>query len=388
MKTRRQEGYLFKDAGYWYVRFYQGEVGADGRIKRRQRAVRLAEVCKDYRSKESVRLLRDELFYKLQLNSPRYNPVSTMTISRFVTQHFFASHVPKLKPSVRAPYECNWRLHLQPLCGQMRLRDFRTSEGQAVIDELAKHKLGRNAVRRCKSLLSGIFSEAIRLGFLDSGNPVREVRIPALPEPEDTKHYTLEETTTMLRTFIGPAKAIIAVFAYTGLRKSEVAALRCESWRDGALCVEKSCWRGGFTEPKSRKSKAPVPVIAPLAKILQEHLAGRTEGLIFPSRTGTPLNLDNLARRTIRPVLEKLELSWYGWHAFRRGLGTNLNQLGVEPKDIQAILRHSDFETTMNQYVKSVPKSARKAMESLESLICSQYAVNSPIGDDRSAQVA
>jgi hypothetical protein len=58
--------------------------------------------------------------------------------------------------------------------------------------------------------------------------------------------------------------------------------------------------------------------------------------------------------------------------------------LGVEPKDIQAILRHSDFETTMNQYVKSVPKSAKKAMESLEKPVCSQYAVNQ---DDRTEQV-
>ena len=86
---------------------------------------------------------------------------------------------------------------------------------------------------------------------------------------------------------------LIAVFAYTALRKGEVAALRCESWRDGALWVEKSCWRGQITEPKSRKSKAPVPVIAPLANTLQEHLAGRTEGLIFSSRKGTPLNLDS-----------------------------------------------------------------------------------------------
>jgi hypothetical protein len=44
----------------------------------------------------------------------------------------------------------------------------------------------------------------------------------------------------------------------------------------------------------------------------------------------------------VRPAVEKVKLNWYSWHAFRRGLGTNLNQLGVEPKDIQAILRHSD----------------------------------------------
>ena len=96
------------------------------------------------------------------------------------------------------------------------------------------------------------------------------------------------------------------------------------------------------------------------------------------------LNLDNFAKRTIRPVLEKLGLEWYGFHAFRRGLATNLEQLGVAPKDIQAIMRHADFQTTMNLYVKAVPESARKAMERLEQLICSQYAVND---DDRKAQV-
>jgi len=32
---------------------------------------------------------------------------------------------------------------------------------------------------------------------------------------------------------------------------------------------------------------------------------------------------------------------WHGWHAFRRGLATNLHALGVDDKTIQAILRHS-----------------------------------------------
>ena len=59
---------------------------------------------------------------------------------------------------------------------------------------------------------------------------------------------------------------------------------------------------------------------------------------------GTPLNLDNFAKRKIRPMLERLGLGWYGFHAFRRGLATKLNQLGVDPKDVQAILRQADFQ--------------------------------------------
>ncbi|MBI2817812.1 MAG: site-specific integrase [Acidobacteria bacterium] len=376
MKTRRQEGHIFKDAGYWYVRFYQDEIGESGQIVRRQRAKKLARVS-EYRSKKSVEPLRDEMLERLQVNSPHYNPESTMTIAGFVKEHFFPHHVSQLKPSVRPSYECNWKKHLEPVCGQIRLRDFRTSDGERVMRELVRRNLGRNTVRHCKSILSGIFSEAIRLGVLDTGNPVREVRIPSskLRPPEETGAYSLEEITRMLRNLIGPARAIIAVFAYTGLRKGEVAALRWESWRDGALWVEQSAWRTQLTDPKSVKSKSPVPVIAPLAAILSEHLNGRAEGLMFRSSRGTPLNLDNFAKRTIRPLLEKLGIGWHGFHAFRRGLATNLNEMGVDPKVVQAIMRHADFQTTMNHYVKAVPESARKAMEGLERLICSQYAV-------------
>ena len=56
---------------------------------------------------------------------------------------------------------------------------------------------------------------------------------------------------------------------------------------------------------------------------------------------------------------------WHGWHAFRRGLATNLHQLGVADKDIQAILRHSNIGITMNIYVKSVAESQVDAMDLL-----------------------
>ncbi len=58
-------------------------------------------------------------------------------------------------------------------------------------------------------------------------------------------------------------------------------------------------------------------------------------------------------------------LRWHGWHAFRRGLATNLHLLGVDVKTIQAILRHSNMSLTMNVYVKSVSESQVSAMDAL-----------------------
>jgi hypothetical protein len=58
---------------------------------------------------------------------------------------------------------------------------------------------------------------------------------------------------------------------------------------------------------------------------------------------------------------------WYGWHAFRRGLATNLHRLGVSDKVIQQILRHANVTTTINIYVKMVTRDAEEAMKKLES---------------------
>ena len=64
-------------------------------------------------------------------------------------------------------------------------------------------------------------------------------------------------------------------------------------------------------------------------------------GFIFRNPLGNSLNLDALVTEVIRPAIEAEKIPWYGWHAFRRGLATNLHRLGVSGKVIQQILRHA-----------------------------------------------
>lgn len=57
-------------------------------------------------------------------------------------------------------------------------------------------------------------------------------------------------------------------------------------------------------------------------------------------------DLEGMMREIIRPMLVGAGLPWYGLHAFRRGLATNLHELGVADIVIEAILRHSDLSVT------------------------------------------
>jgi hypothetical protein len=44
----------------------------------------------------------------------------------------------------------------------------------------------------------------------------------------------------------------------------------------------------------------------------------------------TPLSPANVLRDVVLPALEQAEIEWRGYHAFRRGLATNLRALHVD----------------------------------------------------------
>jgi integrase len=87
---------------------------------------------------------------------------------------------------------------------------------------------------------------------------------------------------------------------------------------------------------------------------------------MFVSSVGKPVNLDALAEDVIVPLATKAGVQWHGWHAFRRGLATNLHQRGVSDKTVQRILRHADVAVTQNCYIKTADSQVVAAMQQFE----------------------
>jgi integrase len=321
--------------------------------------------------------LAEELL--LPLNNGTLTPESTMTLGQFVKDSYFPYAAAQKRASTCKGYKQIWEEYLQPRCSDVRLREFRTCDGERLLAEIARQRvLSRNSLKHIKSLLSGVFKHAKRIGTLNGTNPMQDVSIPKAEEGEETYAYSLEEVTQMLTILPEPAATVIATAAFTGMRRGELRGLLWENYNGKEIHVTQSVWESVVTEPKTRKSKAPIPVIAPLADRLNAHrfrLGNPETGVVFPSSTGTPISFTNLANRDIKPALVKAGLKWHGWHAFRRGLATNLNRLGVPDKTIQAILRHSDLATTMNSYVKTVSADSVAAMLSFERL-CTKNAPN------------
>src|SRR5215469_4477512 len=70
-------------------------------------------------------------------------------------------------------------------------------------------------------------------------------------------------------------------------------------------------------------------------------------------------------RITFSSLIPRLP-NWHGFHAGRRGLGTNLYYLGVPDKTIHAILRHSNVSITLGYYVKTASLEVLAGMNKLE----------------------
>jgi integrase len=403
MKRAQQNGSITRHRGWWVVR-YREQVGVGGKIKTLRRARRLARVDAQHKTKASVRHLAEKQLEPLQRG--RISPLSVTTVGDFVDRVYLPYVKQQKRPSTYRGYSQIWNEYLVHRCGSEWLREARTYHVQAWLEDIARerrgqdqHTLSKTTLAHIKNFLSGVFRHAAQQGYFDRANPVKLAEIPAFaPKGREGRAYTPEEVGEMLRVLPEPAAIVVKTMSYTGLRLSEQQGLDWEDYspaRDGeelgAIEVKRNVWRGQVGEPKTEKSKAPIPVISQLAESLAEFrrsIGNPCSGPIFANAVGKPMDLNALYYRRMRNVLKAARIEWRGWHGFRRGLASNLNRLGVDDSVIQAILRHSDVSVTQRCYIKTVTNDAAMAMREFSTKLsqlekCSRPSSSSPNFEDR-----
>jgi len=329
-----------------------------------------------------------------------------VTIGDFVERVYLPWIAEHKRPSTAKGYRDIWEDHLKPLSEHVWLKDTRTYHVQGWLNQIGAGKLSRNTLKHVKSVISGIFTLAKQQDYFQAENPARDSAVnPKAAEPQETYAYSLEEIQTILSLLPEPAATAFAVAAFMGLRHGEIQGLLWENYRDGEMFVSRSIWNGRISDPKTRKGRAPVPVIRQLADRLEMHRrrsANPLAGPIFANAVGKPLALSSVVNRVILPALNRCETcakaesdhqkanhpykrdaripGWQGWHAARRGLGSNLYRLGVPDMVIQRILRHANVSTTATYYIKTASDDVRMAMTKLENQVAESAQRQHSIG--------
>ena len=211
-----------------------------------------------------------------------------------------------------------------------------------------------------------------------------------LAAPAETHASTPEEVISILELLknakkVQPLQRIqsqvaIGLMFFAGLRPGEARGASWEDYNGKTLSVKHSVWRTHKTAPKTQNAARPVPVIDPLRQLLAElhgFEGNPSSGPILRSVTGKHLNLDKLAREVILPAVRNADnysspdarrIEWHGYYAFRRGIATLASSVARDPMAAKGLLRHNNVSTTLNHYIKDVPKVTENAMALVEEL--------------------
>jgi len=331
-------GNVFEHRGSWFLR-YRHDVPVNGTIVRKQKCVRLADVCDRYRIESDLRELVKNEMSKVE-QSAKCSHVGIMFVE-YAETVFLPMVERTSKPSTYAAYKTYLARYIKPWAADYALRDFTKAIVSSILRSAANtYELNTETVKKIRSILSAVFSLAIDTGAYPARsefeNPASHARIPeSASDPEPTEAATFAEVQAYLSALKGNvlARAAVAIAALTGVRPGEARGLRWEEWdrAERHIWVNRSIWHREVGTPKTEKSVRPVPVDDQLREILLDLWNAQgcpISGYILAGekRKNHPVILDNLAKRAIRPTLEKAGLTWRGWYALRRCHGTEVRK--------------------------------------------------------------
>jgi integrase len=239
----------------------------------------------DFPTLKSREAAAREKLATLPVSSPRNQ--RNVTLAEFIERTYLPYAKETVRNSTYAEYKGMFERHLKSRTNKP-IRHYQTPQVQDLLDAVADAKISVTSMRHVRALVSGIFRFAKKRGLYSGENPVRDCTLPfGLKPPRTTSAYTLAQINSVLEKIDDPeTKAIVAVAAFAGLRRSEIQGLRFCDWDGDQLHVRQSVFNYVVNEPKSHASRNWVPVMPVLKDILTTYFEHRKAedqfGLLTP----------------------------------------------------------------------------------------------------------
>jgi integrase len=196
--------------------------------------------------------------------------------------------------------------------------------------------------------------------------------------------FSLEDTRRIFASSSEPHKTFYSILAETGIRGGEICALRVADLdlENAVVHVRHGVWRGQIQTVKSRKGNRRFPISAELVEHLRRYLKTwrpNSLGLLFATKTGAPWDHSLVRKRKFHLLLKKLGIPQCGFHAFRHGNATLLDQIGAPMAVRLNRLGHAEAQTTMG-YTHAVTADERRIADELGKFCTLLHALNKTKG--------
>jgi integrase len=371
-RRRFQTGHLSvvgKKPKRYVVRYYERTLKLDGTLGRTRKAVTLGPVS-EIGNRQQARILADGILRRVNLAQPRLQAV--LTLADFAVNEWMPAVLPSLKHSTTMQYRFILKSHIIPALGQVRLCDLTREYLQAFLGAKTRAGLSWETVAHLRNVLSKLLGAAVEWHYLQE-NLAKLTKLPRRPPRKPRPFLTGEQVSKLLEKLSEPARTIVLLLVTTGTRIGEVLALHWKhvDFERGILQIREAVYDGHFGTPKTASSIADLPLGPESVGALRQQLKREDHGvqpedLVFPNRTGGPLNPKNLLRRVLYPACVKAEVPRVSWHALRHTHATLLAAGGASPKLIQSQLRHATTQLALELYTHQLPGFQREAVERLE----------------------
>lgn len=301
---------------------------------------------------------------------------------------YFTNFAPiELKESTIYTYKGQYKNHIAPVLGNMKLKDITTPRLTQVMQS---YDLNPSTVRKVYVIVQSIFRRAVEQGFIRS-NPCHNVILPK--NREQTKVMALNERELhRFVTLINESscdedlKRIFLFLLLTGMRCGECFGL---SWDDVdfenmTISIRHTLndigGKHSLTAPKTRKSIRTICMNETTAAILKEQREYVNQmkaalgseythsEMVFPSAKGNYRDrssvLTSLKRMTKGTEFEHMTL-----HKLRHCNATMLLNAGIELKAISDHLGHCDINVTADIYADVLEGMKRNIAVSIQNAL-------------------
>jgi integrase len=257
-------------------------------------------------------------------------------------------------------------VHIRPRWGKVPIQDVKPAKVQEWLRSL---EVAPRTKGHIKALMHQLFEKAMLWELVPiDRNPMQLVHLKGISK-RTKKPIVLEveQCCALISSMPEPYRTMVLVAICTGLRVSEILALRWSrlDFDRLTMMIKVKAVNGRTGRVKTECSEDELPLDPDFAAVLLnwKSQCRQTPGdWVFPSPiTDRCYHASPIQQDYIRPAGRKLGLEGVGWHTFRHTYRAWLDDTGAPIGVQQKLMRHAQVSTTMNVYGNALMASKREA---------------------------